>query len=300
MAVKRPQILELNPPSEIPFDGPFNAVVTSYLELYNPASLRVVFKVKTTAPRRYCVRPNSGVIMPQKKVKIAIMLQPVETESERSKHKFMVQSYLIPEDHDDSRAENIWQDAKQDKIMDSKLRCVFRSSNQIFESQIEAHNFALNKSQSLPSTQEVPATIQQSSGDGKEDQAVSVKSTSDQEVNRISTTVQAAATAPSSTTTPRSSSKTLGTSFVQGSKIPEAEKSMASSHNLTTSFLQPMSDDYKLVLVSLAMLIFGVILGKYIIWSSQSNRLTNKWSWWIGIRYIKQEEEKLNEKGKRI
>lgn len=44
--------------------GPFTDVVTTNLKLKNPSDKRVCFKVKTTAPRRYCVRPNSGVIDP--------------------------------------------------------------------------------------------------------------------------------------------------------------------------------------------------------------------------------------------
>lgn len=44
--------------------GPFTDVVTTNLKLKNPSDKKVCFKVKTTAPRRYCVRPNSGVIDP--------------------------------------------------------------------------------------------------------------------------------------------------------------------------------------------------------------------------------------------
>lgn len=42
--------------------GPFSDVVTTNLKLANPTDRNVCFKVKTTAPRRYCVRPNSGII----------------------------------------------------------------------------------------------------------------------------------------------------------------------------------------------------------------------------------------------
>lgn len=48
--------------STVCFLGPFTDVVTAYLKLTNPTERNVCFKVKTTAPRRYCVRPNSGVI----------------------------------------------------------------------------------------------------------------------------------------------------------------------------------------------------------------------------------------------
>jgi len=48
--------------------GPFSTVVTSELKLTNPSVKRVAFKVKTTAPKRYCVRPNSGLIEPNAQV----------------------------------------------------------------------------------------------------------------------------------------------------------------------------------------------------------------------------------------
>ena len=42
--------------------GPFTEVVTSTLKLKNPTKDSVIFKVKTTAPKQYCVRPNSGLL----------------------------------------------------------------------------------------------------------------------------------------------------------------------------------------------------------------------------------------------
>ena len=44
------------------FAGLFTEIVTSELKLANPTDDQVAFKVKTTAPRRYAVRPNSGVL----------------------------------------------------------------------------------------------------------------------------------------------------------------------------------------------------------------------------------------------
>ncbi|XP_044519782.1 vesicle-associated membrane protein-associated protein B/C isoform X2 [Gracilinanus agilis] len=56
------QVLSLEPQHELKFKGPFTDVVTTNLKLGNPSDRNVCFKVKTTAPRRYCVRPNSGII----------------------------------------------------------------------------------------------------------------------------------------------------------------------------------------------------------------------------------------------
>jgi len=32
------------------------------MKLTNPSETKVCFKIKTTAPKKYCVRPNSGVL----------------------------------------------------------------------------------------------------------------------------------------------------------------------------------------------------------------------------------------------
>jgi len=121
---KLEQILILDPPVDLRFKGPFTDVVTTNLKLKNPSEKRVCFKVKTTAPRRYCVRPNSGVIEPGATVTISVMLQPFDYDpNEKSKHKFMVQTIFAPPNVSDM--DSLWKDAKPDDLMDSKLRCVF-------------------------------------------------------------------------------------------------------------------------------------------------------------------------------
>ncbi|KAK2822683.1 hypothetical protein Q5P01_022748 [Channa striata] len=121
---KLDQILVLDPPADLKFKGPFTDVVTTTLKLKNPSDRRVCFKVKTTAPRRYCVRPNSGVIEAGASVNISVMLQPFDYDpNEKSKHKFMVQTIFAPPNVTDMDA--LWKDAKPDDLMDSKLRCVF-------------------------------------------------------------------------------------------------------------------------------------------------------------------------------
>lgn len=121
---KAEQVLLLEPSTELKFKGPFTDVVTTCLKLNNPTEKSVCFKVKTTAPRRYCVRPNSGVIEPKSSVNVSVMLQPFDYDpNEKSKHKFMVQSMFAPPDCSDMEA--VWKEAKPEDLMDSKLRCAF-------------------------------------------------------------------------------------------------------------------------------------------------------------------------------
>jgi len=122
--VKQPQVLQITPPQELSFKGPFNEVVTSTLNLHNPSDRKVCFKVKTTAPRRYCVRPNSGFVEPNESVNVSVMLQPIEGDAnDKGKHKFMVQSMYATDACEE--LDKIWAQAEPGDLMDSKLKCVF-------------------------------------------------------------------------------------------------------------------------------------------------------------------------------
>lgn len=48
----------------VKFKGPFTDGVTTNLTSKNPSDRKVCFKVKMTAPRGYCVRPNRGIADP--------------------------------------------------------------------------------------------------------------------------------------------------------------------------------------------------------------------------------------------
>uniref|UniRef100_A0A7N9B0Y0 Vesicle-associated membrane protein-associated protein B/C-like n=1 Tax=Mastacembelus armatus TaxID=205130 RepID=A0A7N9B0Y0_9TELE len=116
--------LTVQPEFLLSFFCPFTDVITATLKLTNPTERNVCFKVKTTAPRRYCVRPNSGVIDAGTSINVSVMLQPFDYDpNEKSKHKFMVQSMLAPYDMTDM--EGVWKEAKPEELMDSKLRCTF-------------------------------------------------------------------------------------------------------------------------------------------------------------------------------
>ncbi|VDN03642.1 unnamed protein product [Thelazia callipaeda] len=126
---KASQVLMIEPSHELTFKGPFNDVVTCDMRLTNPTDRPVCFKVKTTAPKQYCVRPNSGLLAPGETWNVAVMLQPFDSigniELEHSKHKFMVQSLYAPSC--DSSLDDIWKNAQSSELMDSKLRVVFEN-----------------------------------------------------------------------------------------------------------------------------------------------------------------------------
>lgn len=121
---KPTQLLNIEPANELKFQGPFRTAVASYMRLTNPTDHDIYFKIKTTAPKKYCVRPNCGKLEPRESQEIAIVLQPFIFDSnEKNKHKFMVQSMVKPDD-EEINLEDLWKKYPE-KLMDSKLRCVF-------------------------------------------------------------------------------------------------------------------------------------------------------------------------------
>ena len=80
--------------------GPSSQPATVNINLTNPATKWVAFKVKTTAPKRYCVRPNGGFIKAGDNVNVSIVYQPGEVNDpqERARHKFLVQAIFVDND----------------------------------------------------------------------------------------------------------------------------------------------------------------------------------------------------------
>ncbi|XP_050311613.1 vesicle-associated membrane protein-associated protein B [Anthonomus grandis grandis] len=122
---KQEQVLQIEPQNELKFVGPFNEPVSTFIKLTNPTDKKVMFKIKTTAPKKYCVRPNSGLLHPGETAQISLCLQSfLYDPSEKNKHKFMVQSVFAPESGD-TNLETFWKEISPDQLMDSKLKCVF-------------------------------------------------------------------------------------------------------------------------------------------------------------------------------
>jgi hypothetical protein len=93
----------LDPEQQLTFQKPFTKeVVRSLLKITNPPnSPPIIFKIKTTAPKTYCVRPNSGLIMGGEQRVVQVLLQPMETDPDddfKVKDKFLVMTVAIGEE----------------------------------------------------------------------------------------------------------------------------------------------------------------------------------------------------------
>lgn len=98
------------------------------MTLTNTSSSPLAFKVKTTAPKLYCVRPNASVVEPNDSVKISIILQgfaqPLPKDF-KCKDKFLIVSLPCPELEDAQKVGEIWSslEAKyKEQLVSKKLR----------------------------------------------------------------------------------------------------------------------------------------------------------------------------------
>ncbi|KAI4259834.1 MAG: hypothetical protein L6R42_004368 [Xanthoria sp. 1 TBL-2021] len=122
--------VELDPP-ELGFRRPFTYEVTQSLRLQNPTNDPIAFKVKTTAPKQYCVRPNSGKIDAGRDVEVQVLLQAMREDpppDARCRDKFLVQTVTLSQDSDASNIPAIWQNIEKvskSSIQERKIRVVF-------------------------------------------------------------------------------------------------------------------------------------------------------------------------------
>lgn len=124
-APKKPSEVKLNPKDELSFAvGTANGdQVSSKLTIMNPTNEVMCFKVKTTAPKEYCVRPNSGKLSPGASIDINVMLQPpMPKEGTKSKDKFLVQT-VYEKEVEDSNHPDMWKTVPKSMIMEDKLKC---------------------------------------------------------------------------------------------------------------------------------------------------------------------------------
>ncbi|KAI1211778.1 VAMP-associated protein [Annulohypoxylon truncatum] len=115
-------------PQELGFHRPFTAEISETLRIKNPNTHPVAFKVKTTAPKQYCVRPNSGRVEPGKEVEVSVILQAMKQEppaDAKCRDKFLVQSVPITGDKEFANLASIWDGIEKSSIQEKKIRVVF-------------------------------------------------------------------------------------------------------------------------------------------------------------------------------
>ncbi|TFY74389.1 hypothetical protein EWM64_g9623 [Hericium alpestre] len=123
--------VNLQPSSTLGFNRPLTQNVKRALAISNPNAQPVAFKVKTTAPKLYCVRPNSGRVEPGETAEVQVMLQAMKEEpplNAKCKDKFLIQSTLITEEKNSLPLGEVWNVQEGDelhKIHSQKIKVAY-------------------------------------------------------------------------------------------------------------------------------------------------------------------------------
>lgn len=88
------------------------------LELRNTSGQRLAYKIKTTLPKLYCVRPNASIVEKGQSVTVSILRQPKEqpVQGDRVKDKFLVLSHPVDDSVDAiTDLTQLWAEFEKDK-----------------------------------------------------------------------------------------------------------------------------------------------------------------------------------------
>mmetsp|Transcript_8091 Transcript_8091/g.9158 ORF Transcript_8091/g.9158 Transcript_8091/m.9158 type:complete len:267 (-) Transcript_8091:195-995(-) len=144
-----PSPLEIQP-KEIEFDLS-DKEPTTVLKIRNVSDEQIAFKVKTTMPKRYLVRPNQDVVDGGKTVDVRISLQTKEARAikqdrlsganvDEKPDKILIQSVQLRPEYqalvEETRAEEsgnqvsdvlqkMWQETTKNQLNSTKLQCTF-------------------------------------------------------------------------------------------------------------------------------------------------------------------------------
>lgn len=127
---QNPYFLDISPSDIVLFDDVPRKTSVCYVTFKNVTSRRVAFKIRTTSPKSYNVKPNNGVIMPNEEKKIEFFMQPVEEvpSSKKQQDKFMIMAIDINQDFDVSRLAEVWKDLPENQVQQVKLVAGFKGS----------------------------------------------------------------------------------------------------------------------------------------------------------------------------
>ncbi|XP_073313238.1 vesicle-associated protein 1-2-like [Primulina huaijiensis] len=84
-------------PLELQFPFELKKQISCSMQLTNKSADYVAFKVKTTNPKKYCVRPNTGVVIPRSACDVIVTMQAQKEAPPdmQCRDKFLLQSVVV-------------------------------------------------------------------------------------------------------------------------------------------------------------------------------------------------------------
>ncbi|WOL00230.1 hypothetical protein Cni_G08943 [Canna indica] len=90
------ELLEIDP-LELKFPFELKKQISCSIQLTNKSDNHIAFKVKTTSPKKYCVRPNAGIVQPRSTCDVIVTMQAQKEAPPdmQCKDKFLLQSVVV-------------------------------------------------------------------------------------------------------------------------------------------------------------------------------------------------------------
>jgi hypothetical protein len=114
-------------PEEIVFPNVLNQEAVFILKVSNVSSSAVAFKVKTTAPKNYLVKPSAGAIPASGSIEVKITLNKQTTDPSVNNDRFLVQAVKSPSGKELTKEE--WAAVDKSAIQELRLHVVFTNQS---------------------------------------------------------------------------------------------------------------------------------------------------------------------------
>lgn len=174
MSAGSASFLEIQP-SELAFPFELMKQSSCSMQLTNKTDHYVAFKVKTTNPKQYCVRPNIGVVLPGSTCDVTVTMQAQREAPPdlQCKDKFLVQSVAAENGAATQDISAAMFNKEPGKVVDEcKLRviCVPTSSPSPFSEESEQGSSARSLENGTPNST-LPQSVFRSSGEASKEKS---------------------------------------------------------------------------------------------------------------------------------
>ncbi|VAI75864.1 unnamed protein product [Triticum turgidum subsp. durum] len=177
MSAGSASFLEIQP-SELAFPFELMKQSSCSMQLTNKTDHYVAFKVKTTNPKQYCVRPNIGVVLPGSTCDVTVTMQAQREAPPdlQCKDKFLVQSVAAENGAETQDISAAMFNKEPGKVVDEcKLRVIYvpTSSPSPFSEESEQGSSARSLENGTPNST-LPQSVFRSSGEASKEKSSEV------------------------------------------------------------------------------------------------------------------------------
>lgn len=174
MSAGSASFLEIQP-SELAFPFELMKQSSCSMQLANKTDHYVAFKVKTTNPKQYCVRPNIGVVLPGSTCDVTVTMQAQREAPPdlQCKDKFLVQSVAAENGAETQDISAAMFNKEPGKVVDEcKLRVIYvpTSSPSLFSEDSEQGSSARSLENGTPNST-LPQSVFRSSGEASKEKS---------------------------------------------------------------------------------------------------------------------------------